>query len=1113
MRSLIQTHLVTLFSALMLPALAQAQMHVGTLAEGDQTLRNGEFVDRYTFNVTAGQQVTVDLNSTDFDTYLIVVPPSADQIDNDDYEGSTSRSLVTFTAAATGEMRVSVTSYAQGETGDYALTVEGAQPQAGQAGPDAPAGPAAMGPEAGLLHSFEIEGQLNKQDTQLTGGEFYDNYTGPNGFELELQPGQRLIFDVNSANFDTYAMVVSPSGEQQENDDFEGSTQHSRVDMVVEEAGVHRFIVTSYAANETGAYSASVRVYAPAGQNEPGFLAGDQRTFTGRLEPGDPQLSNNDEYYDTHTFVAQAGELVTIDMTSEAFDTYLILASPGQEFTQNDDGEGLGTNSHIQMQITETGTWTIYASSYGREETGAYEIRVTGLGGAAQAGGGASDTVRGDLAMSDEILTDNRRFDLYSFSGQAGQTVTLDVRSDDFDTYLLLLHNEGEDAWQNDDHEGSRSHSHLDLVLPETGTYSIFVTSYRGDETGNYELALGNITLGIDDAGPGSQATRETYAGRLEDSDPTLDDGEYYDTYPLTLTQGQTFSADLTSSDFDTWVAVISPSGGAENNDDYEGSTRRSRLDLTAEESGEYLVVVTSYAAASTGDYELEITTTGGASSNAAARADTDNNETLNGELADGDTTLRGGEYYDIFEFDAEPGEHLTLTLTSSEFDTYLVLVDPNDEQTENDDHNGQTTISQIEYDVTLPGTYEIWVTSYKEGETGSYTVSLNRGQSVAPAQVEEVGETLAGTLAEGDETLENGEYVDTFTFDATAGDTIAVDLTADDFDTYLIVLAPSGAVTQNDDWEGNIRRSRVEMELTETGTYTIAATSYAAHETGAYRIALERDAVLGNGNQPPANNDRPRGTVRGVFVGITDYSEIGASDLPLCADDARKAYDSCLNGAGMPAQFGELLMDRDATLANVRAAIERQAAQMGPDDLFVFFFSGHGTRVPLREANAFEPDRHDEAIVMSDRILLDDDLASMLNSINQGNVLVILDSCYSGGFGKDLAGPGRLALFSSPHNVESVTAPKFRAGGYLAHFMAEAMLERRNEADTNNDGGMSVLEFTSYIHERYRQELVSPAGTAEDGRETVSAGDNLGYQRLVVESEGVLPHARLFSW
>ncbi|HEX9951553.1 MAG TPA: hypothetical protein VGB53_07280 [Rubricoccaceae bacterium] len=100
-----------------------AQTHSGTLEDGDETLDSGEFADGYTVEATAGQTITVDLTSSDFDTYVILRSPSGEQFDNDDFDGSTEHSQIVQRAGEGGTWRVVATTYEEGMGGAYRLAI------------------------------------------------------------------------------------------------------------------------------------------------------------------------------------------------------------------------------------------------------------------------------------------------------------------------------------------------------------------------------------------------------------------------------------------------------------------------------------------------------------------------------------------------------------------------------------------------------------------------------------------------------------------------------------------------------------------------------------------------------------------------------------------------------------------------------------------------------------------------------------------------------------------------------------------------------------------------------------------------------------------------------
>jgi CHAT domain-containing protein/tetratricopeptide (TPR) repeat protein len=96
----------------------------------------------------------------------------------------------------------------------------------------------------------------------------------------------------------------------------------------------------------------------------------------GQLEDGD-QVLQDGSLYDLHTFEGEAGQFVEIRLSSEAFDTYLILVDPdGEQVAANDDG-GEGLNSIIQVELPATGRYAIVANAYNTGEQGRYRLTLT----------------------------------------------------------------------------------------------------------------------------------------------------------------------------------------------------------------------------------------------------------------------------------------------------------------------------------------------------------------------------------------------------------------------------------------------------------------------------------------------------------------------------------------------------------------------------------------------------------------------------------------------------------------------------------------------------------------------------------------------------------------
>ena len=374
----------------------------------------------------------------------------------------------------------------------------------------------------------------------------------------------------------------------------------------------------------------------------------------------------------------------------------------------------------------------------------------------------------------------------------------------------------------------------------------------------------------------------------LRPGDATLTSGEFYDTYTFQGTAGDQVVVDLRSEELDPYLMLIAPSDERESNDDFEGSARRSVISSTLAETGEYRVIATSYAPEEVGSYVLTID----------HGASTDGVRNERGALEDGDETINSGEYADVYRIQGSPGQQLRASVSSSDFDTYLMVVGPDSDRKENDDLENRPGESEVEMTLAESGEYRVVVTSYQPGETGSYELTIDQRASGRTAQrgrdVSELqdGTPVAGALEETDTQLDGGEYRDMYVFEGTAGERVSVAMQSQSFDTYVGLITPSGDQIDNDDWEGSTSESRVDYVLPETGRYRVMATSYQADEVGPYRVVFERDAgaaVASTGmGEGPAN-------VYGVFVGVSDYGG-RANDLAFTAEDAERVSTALPN-------------------------------------------------------------------------------------------------------------------------------------------------------------------------------------------------------------------------
>ncbi len=97
--------------------------------------------------------------------------------------------------------------------------------------------------------------------------------------------------------------------------------------------------------------------------------------------------------------------------------------------------------------------------------------------------------------------------------------------------------------------------------------------------------------------------------GLLEEGDKVIpNDGSFYDSYPLTGKEGESFIISLESSDFDTFLAIMDDEGNVlQQNDDISDDNNNSQLRVTIPRDGTYSLIVNAYDKEGKGEYTLTI--------------------------------------------------------------------------------------------------------------------------------------------------------------------------------------------------------------------------------------------------------------------------------------------------------------------------------------------------------------------------------------------------------------------------------------------------------------------------------------------------------------------------
>ena len=851
----------------------------------------------------------------------------------------------------------------------------------------------------------------------------------------------------------------------------------------------------------------------------------DQR---GRLESGDLAIGSG--LADHYEVVVRAGDRITVQATSGAFDPLLEVTPPNGTRLVNDDWQGDRQRSRVDFVAEVDGTVKVRVTSFTQGASGDYLVRIerippaqgpSTVATAAQAVAmlAPGQQMSGTLTQGDALLADGAFYDQLAVEVAPGQSLELAItpsggpppRVDVVDPAGRALAAVRAGAFSL-----SQPGMHRVLVAaPAAGAQLQYAAALRGTAPTTPQLARAHHQL----PGPlaGTPVTMGQHVrGRLRPNDPRLPTGETVHLYTLNAAANATLAVEMVSEDVDSYVLVVGPDGRFWEDDD-GGGGRNASLEVVLPVAGEYRIAATTYRPSEHGSYELKVMRDRRASVATApppAGAQPSHAQRQTGSLGAGDGQLQSGELFDRYTYDFTAGQSVTLRASSTELDTYLIVRTPSGRQEDNDDVQPGNTNSQIDLHVTESGTHQVMVTSYRPGETGSYVLEVSGaagGGTIAtptatptPAPVSApAGVTpreLRGSLAQGDATLSSGELSDRHALQLSPGRPATLRLRSSAFDPYLIVQTPSGQQIDNDDYTPGDLTAGIDIPSAEAGDYNVIVTSYQPGETGAWVLSLDGTAnaptppvatPVGPGPAPRPGPAAPGGgRVFGVFAGITDYPQ-GVGDLDECANDAIKLAQALRErGLSTPDQQ-VVLTDGQATTSAIRGAMRTMSQRVGPNDLFVFFYSGHGGRAegrPTRDTR--EIDNADEYLVMHDGELLDDELGSMFDGIQARMAVVALDACFAGGFAKDvITRPGRVGLFSSEEDVTSAVAGAFQAGGYLSHFLR---LGVSGEADASpRDSVLTVGELTHYL-------------TLQFGSHVRDVRTSEGFQHLVVDRGAV---------
>ncbi len=345
---------------------------------------------------------------------------------------------------------------------------------------------------------------------------------------------------------------------------------------------------------------------AGAAQAQTARQIGIGETLRGELASGDPTRENG-SFYDLFSFPATAGQSYVVTLTSDEFDPYLEVTGPGGLSTENDDARDGVTSSRVEFTAPATGEIRIRANSLTRRETGRYSVALTA--GAAQRRIQPAEQLNGDLSADSPRQRDGTPYQAFLFDGRAGESITIDMKSRDFDSYLVLRKPGSAEDLTADDDAGGGMDAQVFYTLPTAGTYEIRANAVSASARGRFTLKLSD---GIAERKP--PVTSINYGrvvrGELKTGSGRDGAGLFYDSYSFAGHKGDKVTLSVESGDFDPVLYLGLTSRQREDdwldsNDDESATVTDSLIQAVLPADATYEVHVVSYNAGEAGRYVL----------------------------------------------------------------------------------------------------------------------------------------------------------------------------------------------------------------------------------------------------------------------------------------------------------------------------------------------------------------------------------------------------------------------------------------------------------------------------------------------------------------------------
>jgi len=230
----------------------------------------------------------------------------------------------------------------------------------------------------------------------------------------------------------------------------------------------------------------------------------------------------------------------------------------------------------------------------------------------------------------------------------------------------------------------------------------------------------------------------------------------------------------------------------------------------------------------------------------------------------------------------------------------------------------------------------------------------------------------------------------------------------------------------------------------------------------------------------PVGAADREKGSLYAVIIGIKQFKDPKIPPLTISDKDAS---DFCKFLKEREGYFSKahisLLLNEQATRANVSKALRHDLRRAGKDDFVLIYLSGHGAADPALP-NEYYFITYDTQMdnLFASAVMMNDQ--NLFKGIDTERVLLVADACHSGGFSpgiqKSIAKEtdkffsllgsiqGRVSVLSSKPDEKSYEEPRY-GNSIFTHYLLKGLRGESNKGA--KDGIITAKALYDYVYDK----------------------------------------------